>query len=98
MSKRGDESINAEDECAEDGSVNGIGIWIQRLKEFTVNRSVSGIRLTRHMPVLYVAIGRRLGYPLELVTTKGHVFACWEDSNDRFNIEGTNEGLNLLFS
>ena len=30
------------------------------------------------MPVLYVAVGRRLGYPLKLVTTKGHLFARWE--------------------
>lgn len=26
------------------------------------------------LPVLYVAVGRRLGYPLKLVTTKGHLF------------------------
>jgi hypothetical protein len=26
------------------------------------------------MPVLYVALGRRLGYPLKLVTTKSHLF------------------------
>jgi hypothetical protein len=41
------------------------------------------------MPVLYVAVGRRLGYPLYLVTTKGHVFARWEDGRTRLNIEGT---------
>jgi hypothetical protein len=32
------------------------------------------------MPVLYVALGRRLGYPVALVTTKGHLFVRWEDS------------------
>ena len=42
------------------------------------------------MPVLYVAVGRRLGYPLFLSHTKGHLFARWEDAKDRFNIEGTN--------
>ena len=49
------------------------------------------------MPVLYVAVGRRLGYPLKLVTTKGHVFARWDGGEhpnpawrERFNIEGTN--------
>ena len=26
------------------------------------------------LPVLHVAVGRRLGYPLKLVTTKGHQF------------------------
>ena len=46
------------------------------------------------LPVLYVAIGRRLGYPLKLVECKGHLFARWEDAEERFNIEGTNRGLN----
>jgi hypothetical protein len=46
------------------------------------------------MPVLYVALGRRLGYPLKLVTTKGHLFAQWEDGRERFNIEVTGKGLN----
>lgn len=47
------------------------------------------------MPVTYVAVGRRLGYPLKLVVTKGHVFARWDagPSGERFNIEGTNRGL-----
>ncbi len=41
------------------------------------------------MPVLYVAVGRRLGYPLKLVTTKGHVFVRWDDGKERFNVETT---------
>jgi len=48
------------------------------------------------MPVMYVAVGRRLGYPLKLVPTKGHLFVRWEGKNhpnpawrERFNIEGT---------
>ncbi|MFA7237725.1 MAG: transglutaminase family protein [Phycisphaeraceae bacterium] len=50
------------------------------------------------MPVMYVAIGRRLGYPLKLVTTEGHVFVRWEGTEHsnpdfrgrgRFNIETT---------
>jgi hypothetical protein len=48
------------------------------------------------MPVLYVAVGRRLGYPLKLVTTHGHVFVRWDGMEDphpawreRFNMEGT---------
>ncbi len=50
------------------------------------------------MPVLYVAIGRRLGYPLKLVTAKGHLFARWEsdDGRERVNIEATNKGLNCF--
>jgi|WetSurMetagenome_2_1015567.scaffolds.fasta_scaffold73731_2 hypothetical protein len=44
------------------------------------------------MPVLYTAVGRRLGYPLKLVTTKGHVFVRWDDGQERFNIETTSNG------
>jgi len=45
------------------------------------------------MPVLYVAIGRRLGYPLYLVATGRHVFCRWEsdDGKVRFNLEGTGD-------
>ena len=46
------------------------------------------------MPVLYVAVGRRLSYPLKLVTTKGHLFVRWEGCGERFNVEVTGEGLN----
>ena len=47
------------------------------------------------MPVLYVAVGRRLGYPLYLVVAKAHVFARWDraDRGERFNIEGAGEGF-----
>jgi len=45
------------------------------------------------MPVLYVAVGRELGYPLKLVTTKGHLFVRWEGTGERFNIEATSHGL-----
>jgi hypothetical protein len=50
------------------------------------------------MPVLYVAVGRRLGYPLSLVLAKQHVFARWDSrkGDERFNIEGTNQGMNRL--
>lgn len=49
------------------------------------------------MPVLYVAVGRRLGYSLKLVTTHRHQFARWDDpSGERFNIEITNKGLNTF--
>jgi hypothetical protein len=46
------------------------------------------------MPVLYVAVGRRLGYPLKLVQTKAHLFVRWENAatNERFNIEATASG------
>lgn len=47
------------------------------------------------MPVLYVAIGRRLGYPLHLVRGKAHLFVRWEtsDGKERLNIEGGTRGL-----
>lgn len=48
------------------------------------------------MPVMCVAVGRRLGYPLKLVTTKAHVFVRWEGKDnpnpawrERFNMEVT---------
>jgi len=52
------------------------------------------------MPVMYVAIGRRLGYPLKLVTTNGHIFVRWDGEDhpnpawrERFNIEGAGDGF-----
>ena len=42
------------------------------------------------MPVMYVAVGRRLGYPMSLVLAKTYIFARWDDGTERFNIEGTN--------
>lgn len=52
------------------------------------------------MPALTVAVGRRLGYPLKLVVTKGHVFARWDapdhpmpNFRDRFNVECASRGL-----
>jgi len=47
------------------------------------------------MPVLYVAAGRRLGYPLKLVLTHGHVFARWDGAagRDRFNVECASRGM-----
>ena len=46
------------------------------------------------MPVLYIALGRRLGYPLKLVTTKGHLFVRWESPTERFNVDATVKGMN----
>jgi len=43
---------------------------------------------------MYVAIARRLGYPLKLVLAKTHIFARWDDGQERFNIEGTNPRFN----
>jgi hypothetical protein len=46
------------------------------------------------LPVLYAAIGRRLGYPLRLASTAMHLFVRWDDPGTaRFNIECTAPGL-----
>jgi len=46
------------------------------------------------MPVLYVAIGRRLGYPLHLAQAREHFFVRWEErGGERFNIEATTLGF-----
>jgi regulator of sirC expression with transglutaminase-like and TPR domain len=45
------------------------------------------------LPVLYVAVGRRLGYPLKLVAAKNHLFVRWENERERLNIEATTQGL-----
>ena len=46
------------------------------------------------MPVLYIALGRRLGYPLKLVTTKAHLFLRWDSPTERFDMEATGKGMN----
>lgn len=46
------------------------------------------------MPVLFAAIGRRLGYPLFIVRGMEHLFLRWEEPNgERFNIESTSVGF-----
>jgi hypothetical protein len=47
------------------------------------------------LPVLVVAIGRRLGYPLHLVRTIAHSFFRWEsaDGRDHINFEYNGDGL-----
>jgi hypothetical protein len=50
------------------------------------------------LPVLYVAVGRRLGYPLKLVhacgQVYGHLFVRWDELLvERFNIEANGTGF-----
>jgi hypothetical protein len=45
------------------------------------------------LPVLLVAIGRRLGYPLKLVLAPEHCFCRWDSPDERFNIEFDDRGL-----
>ena len=44
------------------------------------------------MPVLYTVVARRLGYPVFLAMSKGHLFCRWDSPEERFNIEGTGAG------
>ena len=53
------------------------------------------------LPILYAALGRRLGYPLKLVEGWGpkwtHLFCRWEEpSGERFNVDVTAEGVSFL--
>ncbi len=57
---------------------------------------ISGLLGNNHMgtcssmPVVCVAVGRRLGYPLKLVVAKAHLFFRWEDGKERRNFDCTN--------
>lgn len=46
------------------------------------------------MPVLDVALGRRMGYPLKLVSAKGHFFLRWDSPTERFDMDATGKGMN----
>lgn len=55
------------------------------------------------LPVLYAAVGRRLGYPLKIVKAHRHLFLRWDDPRGkrwfhpaRFNIEATGPGVHCL--
>lgn len=44
------------------------------------------------MPILYVLVGERLGYPIHLVAIKDHYFCRWDDGKYASNIEATSGG------
>ncbi|MFH1023101.1 MAG: hypothetical protein V1809_06905 [Planctomycetota bacterium] len=77
----------------------GVHYNLERVKNFDFSKSkdlfIHGLVADPNggtcasMPVIYVAVGRRLGYPFKLVATKAHLFARWDDGQERFNIEGT---------
>lgn len=41
------------------------------------------------LPFLYMAVGRRLGYPLKFAITSNHCYLIWDSPTERFNIEVT---------
>ena len=55
--------------------VNGYDLFIHGI----IDENGKG-RTCASMPVVYVAVGRRLGLPLYLVQTRGHLFFRWDDS------------------
>lgn len=48
------------------------------------------------IPVMCVAVGRRLGYPLKLALTREHVFFRWEDGREVFNMEACCPGCDTF--
>ena len=46
------------------------------------------------LPVLYVALCRRLGYPIKLVSAKAHFLIRWDSSTERFDMDTTGKGMN----
>ncbi len=42
-----------------------------------------------NMPVLYLAIAHRLGWPLRAVVSRNHMWTRWDDGTKRFNLEAT---------
>lgn len=45
------------------------------------------------MPAVYLAVGRRLGYPLKLVAALQHLFFRWDGRGERFNVEATSDRI-----
>ncbi len=45
------------------------------------------------MPVFYIALGRRLGYPLKLAKTRQHFFMGWDSPTERFDMDATGKGM-----
>ena len=44
-------------------------------------------------PVLIAALGRRVGYPIYLKMSYGHLFCFWDDGVERFNLDTNGEGV-----
>lgn len=46
------------------------------------------------LPVLYVAVAQRLGYPVSLAAVTGHLYVRYEDGDKHLNVEATSLGYN----
>ncbi|HOD81749.1 MAG: hypothetical protein BWX88_03424 [Planctomycetes bacterium ADurb.Bin126] len=51
-----------------------------------------------NLPILYAAVGRKLGYPIYVCCAKRHLFNRWatRDGKECFNIEGSGKGFSSL--
>jgi Transglutaminase-like superfamily len=82
--------------------VTPVGVFESNEKFFADSRDVFIHGLTGEtksgtcssLPAFYVAVGRRLKYPLSLVSAKNHLFVRWEDQETRLNIEAAAVGMN----
>jgi len=82
--------------------VTPVGVFESNDKFFADSRDVFIHGLTGEtksgtcssLPAFYIAIGRRLKYPLSLVSAKNHLFVRWEDQETRLNIEAAAVGMN----
>ncbi len=69
-----------------------------------IHAVISGIGGTcGSLPVLYCAVGRRLGYPLKIVKARQHLFVRWDGAGnrhwtppERINFEATGPGIHFL--
>ncbi len=66
----------------------------QDSKDLLINGLLSDQRrgTCNSVPVMLVALGRRLGYPLRLTSTRYHVLARWDGNGERFNIDASCPG------
>lgn len=46
------------------------------------------------LPVLFVVVAQRLGYPVELAAAKGHLYVRYEEEDRHLNVEATSQGMN----
>lgn len=78
----------------------GVGYHVESIafddpRDLFIHGVIDGRRGTCvSLPVLYMAIGHRLGYPIKAVTVPRHLFCRWDDpqTGERFNIEAANAG------
>ena len=63
-------------------------------KDLFINGLLSDDRIgtCNSIPVVIVAVGRRLGYPLFLSANRHHVWARWDGQGERFNIDASCPG------